>query len=79
MILLVNPAYYRFQLLEQDYVPLSLLATGTTEDVKACCKRLIDVVGKGGGYIMDASTGLEDAKPENVKALFEFTRSYGVY
>jgi uroporphyrinogen-III decarboxylase len=60
-------------------VPLSLLATGTTEDVKACCKRLIDVVGKGGGYIMDASTGLEDAKPENVKALFEFTRSYGVY
>ena len=29
MILLINPGYYRFQLLEQDYVPLSLLAVGS--------------------------------------------------
>lgn len=28
---------------------------------------------------MDASVGLEDAKPENVKAMFEFTKEYGVY
>jgi hypothetical protein len=28
---------------------------------------------------MDASTGLEDAKPENVKAMFEFTKEYGTY
>lgn len=60
-------------------VPLSILATGTPEAVKACCKHLIDTVGKGGGYIMDASTGLDDAKPENVRALFDFTREYGVY
>jgi uroporphyrinogen-III decarboxylase len=60
-------------------VPMSLLATGKPEDVKAYCKKLIDVVGKGGGYIMDASVGLEDAKPENVKAMFEFTKEYGTY
>ena len=60
-------------------VPLSILATGTPDDVRAYCKRLIDVCGKGGGYIMDASTGLEDAKPENVKAMFEFTKEYGTY
>jgi uroporphyrinogen-III decarboxylase len=60
-------------------VPLSVLATGKPEDVEASCKKLIDVVGKGGGYIMDSSTGLDDAKPENVKAMFEFTREYGVY
>jgi uroporphyrinogen-III decarboxylase len=60
-------------------VPLSILATGKPEDVKAYCKKLIDIVGKGGGYIMDSSTGLDDAKPENVKAMFEFTREYGVY
>ena len=29
MILLINPAYYRFQGLEQDYVPLSLLSVGS--------------------------------------------------
>jgi hypothetical protein len=60
-------------------VPLSILATGTPEAVKGYCKKLIDTVGRGGGYIMDASTGLDDAKPENVKAMFEFTREYGVY
>jgi uroporphyrinogen-III decarboxylase len=60
-------------------VPLSIMATGTPEQVRACCKKLIDSVAKGGGYIMDTSTGLDDAKPENVKALFEFTREYGVY
>ncbi len=60
-------------------VPLSILATGTPDDVRACCKKLIDTVGQGGGYIMDASTGLDDARPENVRAMFDFTREYGVY
>jgi uroporphyrinogen-III decarboxylase len=60
-------------------VPLSIMATGTPEKVRAYCKKLIDTVAQGGGYIMDTSTGLDDAKPENVKALFDFTREYGVY
>ena len=60
-------------------VPLSIMATGTPDQIRAYCKKLIDTVARGGGYIMDTSTGLDDAKPENVKALFEFTREYGVY
>jgi hypothetical protein len=60
-------------------VPLSILAMGTPDDVKAYCKRLIDFVGKGGGFIMDGSTVLDDAKPENVKTMFDFTKEYGVY
>ena len=60
-------------------VPLSIMATGTPDQVRAYCKNLIDTVAKGGGYIMDTSTGLEDAKIENVRALFDFTREYGVY
>ncbi len=60
-------------------VPLSLLSTGSVEDIKAYCKKLIDVVGKGGGFIMDATGVLDDAKPENVKAMVDFTREYGVY
>ncbi len=60
-------------------VPLSLMATGTPEDVKDILQKLIDVVGKDGGYIMDASAALDDAKVENVKMLFEFTKDYGVY
>lgn len=60
-------------------VPLSILVAGTPDDVRAYCKKLIDVCGKGGGFIMDSATGLDDAKPENVKAMFEFTKEYGVY
>jgi len=60
-------------------VPLSILIGGTPGDVNAYCKKLIDGCGKGGGFIMDSATGLDDAKPENVKAMFEFTREYGVY
>ena len=60
-------------------VPLSVLVTGTPDDVKAYCKKLIDVCGKGGGYIMDDSTSLDDAKVENVRAMFDYTREYGMY
>lgn len=60
-------------------VPLSVLSTGTPDDVKNYCKGLIDNVGRGGGFIMDASTQLDDARPENVKAMFEFTKEYGQY
>lgn len=60
-------------------VPSSLLCTGTPEEVKAYCQKLIDVVGKGGGYIMDAAAGLDEEKPGNVKAMIDFTKEYGVY
>jgi hypothetical protein len=60
-------------------VPLSMLATDTPESIKVYCKKLIDVAGKGGGYIMDSAAGFDDAKPENVKAMFEFTKEYGAY
>lgn len=60
-------------------VPLSMLATGTADDIRGYCKKLIDVVGKDGGFIMDSSTVVDDAKPQNLKAMFEFTKEYGVY
>ena len=61
-------------------VPGTLLCTGTPEEVKDYCKKLIDVAGKGGGFIMDAGTGVPDgAKIENVQAMAEVTKEYGVY
>lgn len=60
-------------------VPLSIMCTGTPDDVKKYCKKLIDIVGKGGGLIMDCSTVMDDAKPENLKAMIDFTKEYGVY
>jgi uroporphyrinogen-III decarboxylase len=60
-------------------VPLSILHGGTPGDVRAYCRQLIDKVGKGGGFIMDAASNLDDAKPENLKAMIEFTKEYGRY
>ena len=61
-------------------VPASLLCAGTPQDVRDYCKKLIDVVGKGGGFIMDGAIGIPDeAKIENVRAMADFTKEYGVY
>ncbi|HML75679.1 MAG TPA: uroporphyrinogen decarboxylase family protein [Anaerohalosphaeraceae bacterium] len=57
-----------------------LLGYGTPEEVRQCCKKIIDVVARDGGYIMDASAIIQsDARIENITAMTEFTREYGEY
>jgi hypothetical protein len=34
---------------------------------------------RAGGFIVDSSTGLDDAKPDNVRTMFDLTKEYGVY
>lgn len=61
-------------------IPNWLLTVGTPEEVRKYCKKVIDILAPDGGYIMDASAIIQnDAKVENIKAMTEFTRSYGVY
>jgi hypothetical protein len=61
-------------------IPNFLLSHGTPEQVRAYCKKVIDGVAGDGGYIMDASAIMQnDAKVENLKAMTEFTREYGLY
>ena len=61
-------------------VPADLLALGSPSEVDEYCHRLIEEVGKGGGFIL--GTGCElapNAKPENVKAMFESVVKHGYY
>jgi uroporphyrinogen-III decarboxylase len=60
-------------------VPSFLLQTGSVQEVKDYCKKLIDVVGKGGGYILGPRSSTDEVKPENLKAMIEFTKEYGRY
>ncbi|MCX7806286.1 MAG: hypothetical protein N3A38_14025 [Planctomycetota bacterium] len=61
-------------------VPNALLSHGTEQQVRDVCRRIIDEVARDGGYIMDASAIIQnDAKVENIRAMTEFTREYGVY
>ncbi len=63
----------------QGNVPSTLLQTGTEQDVRDYCKRLIDYVGKGGGFILSPRSSTDSVKPENLKAMIQFTKEYGVY
>jgi uroporphyrinogen-III decarboxylase len=60
-------------------VSSSLLRLATPDEVKDYCKKLIDTVGKDGGYIMGNGAFFDEAKPENVHAMVDFTKEYGVY
>ncbi|MCC6490049.1 MAG: hypothetical protein IT364_21360 [Candidatus Hydrogenedentes bacterium] len=61
-------------------IPNTLLARGTEGEVRDYCKKVIDGVAADGGYIMDASAIVQnDATIENVRAMTDFTREYGVY
>ncbi len=60
-------------------VPVSLLAVGTPSEVRDLAKQLIDYCGRDGAFVMSSRTPVDDARPENLKALVDFTIEYGVY
>ncbi|MGC9053318.1 MAG: hypothetical protein ACP5KS_05480, partial [Candidatus Hydrogenedens sp.] len=52
----------------------------TPKEVRDHCKKLIKLLAQDGGYIMDASAIIQnDAKVENIQAMTEATREYGIY
>ena len=59
-------------------VPGFLLQAGSVSEVEDYCRNLIAVCGKDGGFIMTA-TALDEANPENVKAMIDVTKFYGRY
>jgi hypothetical protein len=63
----------------QGNVPSSLLQMGTVEQVREYCRKLIDVVGEGGGFIISPRSSTDEVNPENLKAMIDFTHEYGVY
>jgi uroporphyrinogen-III decarboxylase len=60
-------------------IPSSLLQVGSKDDVIAYCKKLIDYIGKGGGFVLSPRSSTDEAKPENMKTMIEFTKEYGRY
>jgi hypothetical protein len=60
-------------------VPPSLLQTGSAADVELYCQGLIDTVAKDGGFIMAPRSAIDEVKPENLKAMIDYTKQHGVY
>lgn len=59
--------------------PASIMNSGTVDDVKAYAKKLIKHCGKDGGFIMGVAQSTITAKYDNMKALVDYTKEYGVY
>ena len=60
----------------QGGVPPSLLSAGSPQEVEDYCKKLIQVVGKDGGYILSCGSAIDEAKPENLKAMIDSAKKY---
>ena len=60
-------------------VPSTMLNLGTPKEVKEYSKKLIDVAGKGGGFILSNGAFFDQAKPENIKAVVEAAKEHGAY
>ena len=61
-------------------IPNDLLAVGTPDEVRACVKKVIEGVGRDGGYICDASAIMQDdTKLENLRAMCNAAREFGEY
>ena len=59
-------------------IPASLLALGTPGDVRENVRELIDIFGDSNGLIIDGAVEIPDeAKPENIDAVFEAIEAYG--
>ena len=57
-----------------------ILPAGTPEEVRQEVKRVIDVLGKGGGYMVSSvHTIMNDVPPENVLAMVDAVMEHGAY
>jgi hypothetical protein len=63
----------------QGGVPPTILQTGSPADVEAHCKKVIQTVGKDGGFILSAGSVLDYAAPANIRAMVDSVRKYGQY
>jgi len=60
-------------------VPVSLMCTGTPEEVKEYCRQLIETCAPGGGYMLTAAAYMDICNPDNLRAMMAAAKEYGVY
>ncbi len=60
-------------------IPVSLMCTGSPDEIKKYCRKLIETAGVDGGYILAPGAFADQTKVENVNAMMEAAKEYGVY
>jgi uroporphyrinogen-III decarboxylase len=60
-------------------IPVTTLCTGTPKDVREHCRRLIEDCAPGGGYILTGGATMDRGNPDNLRAVMEAAKEFGVY
>jgi hypothetical protein len=61
-------------------IPASLIHSGTPQEVTEHCRKLIEIAGKGGGYLYATAQGVNrNSSIENVRAMIDCGKKYGRY
>jgi uroporphyrinogen-III decarboxylase len=60
-------------------VPVTVLCTGTPEEVEEHCRSLIEVCAPGGGYILTGGASMDRGNPDNLRAVMKAAKEFGVY
>ena len=60
-------------------VPVSIAYTGTPEEMKEYCRKLIQTCAPGGGFMLSGGSTFDLARPENLRAMMDAAKEYGVY
>jgi hypothetical protein len=60
-------------------VPVSVAYTRTAREMKDYCRKLIETCAPGGGYILSGGCTFDKAKSENLHAMMEAVKEYGIY
>jgi len=60
-------------------VPSSIMMTGTSDQVRENCRRLIETCAPGGGYILAGGASIDKGDIANLKAMMESAYEYGSY
>jgi uroporphyrinogen-III decarboxylase len=60
-------------------VPTSVVKTGTVQQVKENCRKLIETCAPGGGYILAGGASIDKGNIQNLKAMMEAAYEYGTY
>jgi hypothetical protein len=60
-------------------LPISIVVTGTPQEVKEGCRQLIETCAPGGGYILTAAASMDQGRIENLHAMMDAAKEYGVY
>jgi uroporphyrinogen-III decarboxylase len=60
-------------------LPISIMTTGTPREVKEGCRKLIETCAPGGGYILSSSASMDKGDINNLHAMMDAAKEYGVY